>query len=270
MSAGRPFTARAHAGARWRGVAVLTCAVLLGLAGCASGPKANPRDPFEPYNRSITRFNDAVDKAVLKPVAIAYKDVAPKPVRTGVSNFFGNLSDGWSVVNNALQFKGQATAESVMRVSVNTVFGLGGLLDIASEMGIERRTEDFGQTLGHWGVPSGPYLVLPLLGPSTVRDTAALPVDSAGNPLSQVDPTHTRNSLYGLRIIDTRAMLLGATNLLGEVALDPYTFTRDFYLQKRRNDVYDGMPPSDAPAADEENWDDSAEPAPAEAGGAGQ
>lgn len=153
------------------------------LAGCATGPDANPRDPLEPYNRTVTDFNDGVDRAVLKPVATAYREVMPSPVRTGVSNFFANLGDIWSFVNNVLQFRGSEAMDSLVRFNVNTVFGLGGVLDIASEMGIPRRKTDFGLTLGRWGVPTGPYLVLPLLGPSTVRDTVALPVDVQGNPL---------------------------------------------------------------------------------------
>ncbi|HQQ69732.1 MAG TPA: VacJ family lipoprotein, partial [Alicycliphilus sp.] len=166
-------------------------ALLLGaalLSGCATGPNANPADPLEPYNRSMSTFNENVDKAVLKPVATAYRDVTPQPLRTGVTNFFANLGDAWSFVNNVLQFKGREAFDSLVRLSVNTVFGLGGVLDVASEAGIDRHKQDFGLTLGHWGVPTGPYLVLPLLGPSTVRDTAALPVDFyVGDLVDQVD-----------------------------------------------------------------------------------
>ena len=143
------------------------------LAGCATGPNANPEDPYESFNRGVYSFNDGLDKAVLKPVATAYHDVAPKPIRTGVSNFFGNLGDVWSFVNNLLQGRGSDALDSMVRVNVNTLFGLGGLLDIATEMGVQRHKQDFGLTLGHWGVQTGPYLVLPLLGPSTLRDTAA-------------------------------------------------------------------------------------------------
>ena len=213
-----------------RAIPLLAVAV---LAGCATGPHANPDDPFEPYNRSMTRFNDHVDEAVLKPVSTAYVEVTPAPVRTGVSNFFGNLADVWSFVNNVLQLRAEGAANSFMRVNVNTLFGLGGLLDVASEMGIDRSRQDFGLTLGRWGVPTGPYLVLPLLGPSTVRDTAALPVDSWGNPLGQLDPVEVRNSLYGLRLVDKRASLLRAGSVLDTAALDPYSFTRDVYLKVR-------------------------------------
>jgi ABC-type transporter lipoprotein component MlaA len=153
---------------------------VLSLFGCATGPNANPKDPLEPLNRGISRFNDVVDNSALKPVATAYEKVTPSPVRTGVRNFFGNLQDVWTTVNTALQLRGQDTAEMTMRVAVNTVFGLGGLLDIASEARLDKRREDFGSTLGRWGVGSGPYLVMPFFGPSTVRDTIAFPVDSYG------------------------------------------------------------------------------------------
>jgi phospholipid-binding lipoprotein MlaA len=210
----------------WAGLLVLAL-----LQGCATGP--NPRDPFEPFNRSVTRFNDGLDNAVVKPVAQVYQGVVPSPVRTGVNNFFGNLSDVWSFVNNVLQLKPQAAGESLMRVSVNTVIGLGGVLDVATEMGIGRQRQDFGKTLGRWGVPTGPYLVLPVLGPSTVRDSAALVVDAKGDLVMQVDNVPTRNSLYVLRAVDLRASLLGASNVLDQAALDKYSFTRDAYLQRR-------------------------------------
>nr|WP_251140800.1 VacJ family lipoprotein [Rhodoferax sp. U11-2br] len=223
---------------------MLVVAALL-LSACATGPNANPRDPMEPFNRGVYGFNDAVDRTVIKPVATVYRDVLPSPVRTGVSNFFNNLQDLWSFVNNTLQLKGEGAGNSIVRFGVNTVFGLGGLIDIASEMRIERHTEDFGQTLGRWGVGAGPYMVLPLLGPSTVRDTAALPVDMAGNVVSQVDHVPTRNSATVLNLVDRRSQLLDASQMLDEVALDPYSFTRDAYLQRRRNQVYDGNPPDE-------------------------
>ena len=226
-------------------MAGLTLFVLL-LSGCATGPNANPRDPLEPFNRGVYQFNDTVDRAVVKPVASAYRDVLPSPVRTGVTNFFANLQDAWSFVNNSLQLKGEAAGNSLVRFGVNTFFGLGGVLDIASEMQIERHTEDFGQTLGYWGVGAGPYLVLPLMGPSTVRDTAALPVDAQGNLVSGVSDVSTRNSLTTLNLLNRRARLLDATSMLDQVALDPYTFTRDAFLQRRQNDVYDGYPPDDS------------------------
>ena len=206
------------------------------LAGCASGPGAHPRDPLEPFNRDVTKFNEAVDRAVLKPVATTYVDVTPKPLRTGVSNFFGNLTDVWSLVNNVLQFKGMAAADTALRLSVNTLLGLGGVLDIASEMNVERHKQDFGQTLAHYGVPTGPYLVLPILGPSTVRDTLTLPLTRTADPVARVDHVPTRNTLYGVPTIDTRANLLRASQVLDDVALDKYTFTRDAYLKLRDNE----------------------------------
>ncbi|WCM92385.1 VacJ family lipoprotein [Acidovorax sp. NCPPB 2350] len=215
-----------------RGGACALVAALL-LAGCASGPNADPRDPLEPYNRTMTQFNDKVDDVVLRPVATAYTEVTPRVVRTGVSNFFSNLTDLWSFVNNVLQLRGEGALNSIARFNVNTVFGIGGLFDVASEMGIDRSRQDFGLTLGRWGVPTGPYLVLPLLGPSTVRDTVALPVDTKGNLITYVDPVSDRNALYALSIVNTRANLLRASSVLDTAALDKYSFTRDAYLQVR-------------------------------------
>jgi phospholipid-binding lipoprotein MlaA len=217
--------------------------VLALLQGCATVKTADARDPWESMNRSVFGFNEAMDKAVLKPTAKAYVAVVPRVVRTGVSNFLGNLGDVWSMANSALQLKGQHTAESLMRVSVNTFLGFGGLLDIATEMGLSRHKEDFGQTLGHWGVKPGPYVVLPLLGPSTLRDSAALPVDMKADVTQSINDSGTRNSLTVTKVVDVRAGLLGTVDLVKSAALDPYAFVRDGYLQKRENDVYDGNPP---------------------------
>ena len=203
--------------------------------GCATAPGGNPSDPFESFNRSVFSFNDSLDRAVIKPVAIAYRDVTPSPVRTGVTNFFGNLKDVWSVVNNGLQGKGEYAGDSLGRVMINTVFGLGGLLDMAGEANIPKHTEDFGQTLGVWGVPAGPYLVLPVLGPSTVRDTAALIVDTQGDVVSTTGNIPVRNTLQVTRAVNIRANLLKAGNLLDEAALDRYTFAREVHLQRRRS-----------------------------------
>ena len=219
---------------RLAGTAAAAC-LALALAGCASGP---PNDPFEPYNRGMTTFNDNVDKAVLKPVATVYKTITPQLARTGVSNFFANLGDAWSFVNNVLQLHPEGTLNSAVRFSVNTVFGIGGIFDVASEMGVDRRRQDFGLTLGRWGVPTGPYLVLPLLGPSTVRDTLALPVDAQGNLLGSVDPVSSRNSLYALRVVNTRANLLRAGEVLDTAALDKYSFTRDVFLNLRSQGIH--------------------------------
>lgn len=207
---------------------------LLLFTGCATGPQAHPQDPLEPLNRGVMRFNDGLDEAVIRPVAVAYRDTVPSPIRTGVGNFFGNLRDFWSFVNAVLQARPKEAAENFMRFNVNTFLGFGGVLDIATEMGIERTPLDMGQTLGRWGVPTGPYLVLPFLGPSSVRDGVGLVVDRQGDWVAHgVDHIPTRNSLYALRITDTRVGLLPATDMLERVALDKYTFTRDAYLQRR-------------------------------------
>jgi phospholipid-binding lipoprotein MlaA len=227
------------------GLRLFAAALLVLLTGCATGPGASRNDPFEPMNRQVYRFNEAVDDAVLRPTATAYRRILPSPIRTGINNFFGNLSDVWSFANSVLQLKLQDSAQTFMRVNVNTVFGLGGVLDVASEAGIDRHSEDFGQTLGRWGVPAGPYLVLPLLGPSTVRDTAALPVDRQGDLLNAVQDIPVRNSLYVLRLVDIRANLLRAGQLLDDAALDKYSFTRDVFLQRRKAEVYDGNLPDD-------------------------
>ena len=235
-------TCRAHRAAlsfaaqRWLAMASLLVGAAL-LTGCATVARPDPNDPLESYNRSMTRFNDQVDAMVLKPVATAYREVTPAPVRTGVSNFFANIGDVWSFVNNVLQLRAEAAGSSFMRVNVNTVFGLGGLLDVASELGIERYKQDFGLTLGRWGIGTGPYLVLPILGPSTLRDTLALPVDMKGNVVSHVDPVSARNSLYALRAVDVRANLLRAGSVLDSAALDKYSFTRDVFLQVRGSQV---------------------------------
>ena len=235
-------TCRAHRAAlsfasqRWLAMASLLVGAAL-LTGCATVARPDPNDPLESYNRSMTNFNDQVDAMVLKPVATAYREVTPAPVRTGVSNFFANIGDVWSFVNNVLQLRAEAAGSSFMRVNVNTIFGLGGLLDVASELGIERYKQDFGLTLGRWGVGTGPYLVLPILGPSTLRDTLALPVDMKGNVVSHVDPVSARNSLYALRAVDVRANLLRAGSVLDSAALDKYSFTRDVFLQVRGSQV---------------------------------
>jgi phospholipid-binding lipoprotein MlaA len=218
--------------------------VLLALQGCATVKSADARDPWEPMNRSVFEFNQVVDKVAIKPAAQAYVQVVPGLVRTGVGNFLGNLSDVWTFANSTMQLKGQAAAESFMRVTVNTVFGLGGVLDVATEMRLEKRKEDFGQTLGYWGVKPGPYIVLPLLGPSTLRDTVALPLDMKGDASQQFSDEATRNALTVTRVVDLRSRLLQTVDVLMAASLDPYTFVRDGYLQKRQNDIYDGNPPS--------------------------
>ncbi len=217
---------------------------VLALQGCATVQTADARDPWESMNRSVYQFNDVVDTVAIKPAAQLYVKVLPGFVRTGVGNFLGNLGDVWSMANSALQLKGQATAETFMRIHVNTFLGLGGLLDVASEMRLEKRKEDFGQTLGYWGVKPGPYVVLPLLGPSTLRDTLALPLDMRGDASQQFSDEATRNVLTVTRVLDIRSGLLKTVDVVKAASLDPYAFVRDGYLQKRRNDIHDGNPPS--------------------------
>ena len=238
-------------------LAALTLAL---LQGCATGPNANPADPLEPLNRTVYKFNDKLDRAIVKPVATTYQDVTPVLVQKGVKNFFGNLSDVWSVVNNALQFKGEAAANSFFRVTTNTLWGVGGIFDVATDLKIPKQSENFGGTLTHWGVAPGPYLVLPLLGASTLRDTAGTLVDMQGDLVSQgVKRVPLRNSLEVLRIVDTRAEYLGATDLLDQAALDPYSFVRDIYL-KRHQRAGDEIPGAAQP---EERFDLPEEAAPA-------
>lgn len=224
--------------------------VLLGailLQGCAtsSGVAADPRDPWEGMNRKVYAFNEKLDEAVLKPVAQAWVDVVPSFVRTGVRNFMGNLGDVWTTVNAVLQLKGQVAVESAARVVVNSTLGLYGVLDLATPGGIEKRKEDMGQTLGHWGVKPGPYLVLPVLGPATLRDAVALPVDWQASPGQYFQDASTRTGVALLNVTETRAGLLKATDAVKQASLDPYSFVRDGWLQKREYDVYDGNPPAD-------------------------
>lgn len=235
---------------RWVLAWALGLAALLGA--CASVPPgtaptpAQLKDPWEAINRKVFAFNEVVDENLLKPVARAYEAVVPKLVRTGVSNFFANLGDAWSAVNHLLQGKVQSGVEMTVRFMVNTTMGLAGILDPASEMpGLERRSEDFGQTLGAWGLGPGPYLVLPLLGPSTLRDASALPLDFQASPSSAISDSQVRLGLAGLNVVQTRAGLLGASKLLDDVAMDKYSFLRDAFLARRRNLVYDGDPPEE-------------------------
>lgn len=219
--------------------ALALAAALLVLGGCATVRTPSPEDPWEAMNRATTQFNEGVDAVVLKPAATAYQKFIPAPVRTGVSNFFGNIGDAWSFVNSALQFKMRDAADNFARVQLNTVWGVFGIFDVASDANIERHREDFGQTLGKWGVGSGPYLVLPILGPSTLRDTVALPVDWKGDLTYMIRPISARNITYGVRAVNTRATLLRASSVLDEAALDKYSFTRDAFLQRRRAQIYE-------------------------------
>ena len=226
-------------------------AAVMALGGCASGgPNGVTRDPWEKFNRGVASFNEVADSVVLKPVATAYVAVMPPLVRTGVSNFMGNLGDLWSGINSALQLKPQNALENFFRFGVNSTLGLLGVLDVAGEMNLERHREDFGQTLGRWGVGTGPYLVLPLLGPSTLRDAiSAFTLDRRGNAISYIEPAATRDALYVLKAVDARANVLRASGVLDAAALDKYTFSRDVYLQFRRAEIYDGNPPDAVPEA---------------------
>jgi phospholipid-binding lipoprotein MlaA len=213
--------------------AALTLAAAGLISGCATGPDRKPGDPFEPVNRAVFNFNDGLDRYVAVPVAKGYQKVTPQPLRTAVSNFFSNLGDLSNAANALLQLKITDATEDIMRFAMNSVFGLGGLLDFATPAGLPKHHQDFGLTLGHWGIPSGPYLVLPLFGPSTVRDSMGLIVDVKFNPLNYMEPA-VRNPLYVLQFVSVRSDLLGATDLLQQAALDKYSFVRDAYTQQRR------------------------------------
>ena len=217
---------------------VVAAFALVLLQGCATGPNAssgNPADPLEPFNRTVFKFNDELDRAVIKPVAVAYRDITPQLIRRGVTNFFGNISDAWSLVNNVLQLHGTDATDSLFRVTVNTFWGLGGVFDVASEMKIPRHSEDFGQTLGVWGVAPGAYLVLPVLGPSTIRDSVGTLVDINGNLVTRSKDVPLRNSLSALGAVNLRANFLDAGDVLDGAALDKYSFAREIYLQRRRS-----------------------------------
>ncbi len=209
-------------------------------------PTPSLADPWEPFNRKVFAFNEGLDRAVLKPVATTYQRHTPNVVQAGVGNFVSNLRDVWSAVNLFLQFKPRAGLEMSARVLLNSTLGIYGLIDLATPAGLDRQTEDLGQTLGRWGVGSGPYLVLPVLGPSTLRDTTAYLVgDRRGDVLGELNPVSHRNAAIGLRVVDQRARLLSAGNTVDAIALDRYGFVRDAYLQRRRYQVYDGNPPQD-------------------------
>jgi phospholipid-binding lipoprotein MlaA len=229
--------------------------VSLFMVGCAT-TSGTPADPLEGVNRATFAFNDAVDKAVLTPVAKGYQAVTPQFVRSGISNAFGNVGDVGTSVNNLLQGKPGKAASDVGRVLVNSTLGILGLFDVATPMGLEKNNEDFGQTLGKWGVPSGPYVVLPLLGPSTLRDSVARFPDRYTGYSNYVGHVRTRNVLSATEIIQIRADLLQTTKALDDAALDRYQFLRDAYLQRRLNQVHDGKVPS----AEREKLTDSLEP----------
>lgn len=216
------------------------------LAGCATS--GNPKDPIEGFNRAMFAFNDGLDTAIIKPVATGYDAVLPSPVKTGVTNFFGNIEDVFIGVNNLLQGKIPAAASDFGRVLINTTVGVLGLIDWASDAGLEKHDEDFGQTFGRWGVGNGAYVVIPVFGPRTVRDTVGLVLDVATDPVANHEPARTRDLAIVLRLINDRANLLAADKVVEEAALDKYSYIRDAYLQRRRNLIHDGNPPREVEA----------------------
>lgn len=244
---------------RLRWLPVLAAALL--LSACATPQRP---DPLEPINRKVYAFNDALDQAVVRPVATIYRDHVPAPVRTAATNFFANLQDAWSSVNLLLQGRPVDSVSDLLRFGTNTVFGVFGLFDVATGLGLERHGEDFGQTLGKWGLGPGAYIVWPILGPSTLRDSVGLPIELKMYPDAWVTPNSASYSLTGVRMVNTRANLLQASKLFNDIALDPYVAMRDAYLQRRRSLVYDGNPPDDAQP--EERWDEPEAPAAPPAG----
>ena len=216
----------------------LACAL---LAGCAAAPSRV--DPFEPWNRAMYSVHEVVDGNVIKPIAETYVKATPQPVRTGVSNFFGNIDDLFTGINHVLQGKRERAGDDFGRVLLNSTFGIAGIFDPASEMGITKDKTDFGITFGKWGAPQGPYLFVPLFGPTTVRDGTGWLVRIYANPLGYIDNVPLRNVIYGLNYLDTRAQLLSAEGVLDAAALDKYRYLRNAYLRARRYQVYDGKPP---------------------------
>ncbi len=241
---------------KWRIRLILVSTALLLLQVCASLRGPDPADPLEPMNRKVTAFNDLADDLVLRPVAIIYGQVLPTPVRKGIGNFFSNQSDVMSFFNSLLQLKLDAASKNAMRVAINTTIGLGGIIDWATEFRIDKHKEDFGQTMAFWGVSSGPYVVLPFFGPSTVRDSVGLTVDTKTDVNQQLKDIGARNTMTILRLTDKRERFLSLSDAVKQASLDPYTFTRDAYLQKRLNDIYDGNPPM------LDDFDDPEQPAP--------
>lgn len=225
-------------------VAAIAISSLALISGCAS-TSASKADPFEGMNRATYAFNDVVDENLFKPVAKGYQKVTPDFFRAGVTNLFTNIGDVATALNNLLQGKGGNAASDAGRFFVNSTLGVLGLFDVATPMGLEKHDEDFGQTLGKWGINSGPFLMLPLMGPSTLRDSAGRAVDSFAGYSRYVDHIPTRNSAFGVEVIDLRAHLLGASSTLDAAALDKYQFIRDAYLQRRLRNVYDGKAPQE-------------------------
>lgn len=227
-------------------IPLASLAMVLLLSACAALPpgERDPRDRFERMNRSVYRFNDALDRGIARPVATTYTKITPRPVRSGVSNFFDNLTYPATMANDLLQAKPRQFARDTARFIVNTTIGIGGLFDPATHMGLVANKEDFGQTLGRWGVPAGPYLVLPLFGPSTVRDGFGDLVDQFADPKNYVKDDYVRYGLWGLRLVDQRASLLGSEGILDR-SFDPYAFIRNAYLERRSFLIRDGVSDGD-------------------------
>jgi phospholipid-binding lipoprotein MlaA len=244
----RPFS-------RLRALAAGATISLTLLAGCATN--GDPRDPLEPLNRGIYTFNDGVDALLIRPAGSFYSQILPQWMRTGVSNFFSNINDVIVVVNDVLQLKVSQAGSDVARLAINTTAGVLGLFDFATGWGFEKHDEDFGQTLGYWGIGDGPYIVLPILGPSNARDAVGWVGDFYAWPVSYIEHDRTRRIVVGIRVVSARADLLATSSILETAALDPYAFVRDAYLQRRRNLVYDGRPP-----LDDEDPDPEAKPKP--------
>ncbi|MCK6413170.1 MAG: VacJ family lipoprotein [Azonexus sp.] len=203
----------------------------------------NPRDPYEGFNRTMFAVHETLDRSLLKPVARGYDRALPLPVKAGVGNFFGNVGDAWTGANNLLQGKAGDAGVDLARLLVNSTLGIFGLFDVASELGLEKHDEDFGQTLAVWGVGDGAYLFWPLIGPRSVRDTAGFVTDAWVDPVGWVDPVRVRNTFRGVRIVDVRASLLPSDKVVDEAALDKYSYIRDAYFQRRQNQIHDGRPP---------------------------
>ena len=246
-------------------LAALLLTALVVSGGCATGGSARTAvqtDPWEPLNRPLYAVNDALDRYTLKPIARGYKTVMPAFVRTGVSNFTNNLSAPASALNTLLQGKPVGALSELARFVVNTSVGIGGLVDVATACGLERHDEDFGQTLAVWGVPDGPFVMIPFLGPSSMRDALALPVDWVTNVQFRIEDSSLRDKINGVRLLDRRYRLLAAERLL-EGSADPYVTLRESYLQNRRFKIHDGEPPTDEdPYEDFEDFEDDEEPAP--------
>lgn len=220
----------------------LACALVV-LSGCATTDSYEV-DPWESFNRPMYTFNEKLDEYVAKPLAQGYQKITPAPVDRGITRFFANLDDVQIALNNLLQFKFFQALSDVGRFGINSTLGILGFMDVATPMGLEKHEEDFGQTLGKWGFPSGPYLVLPVIGPSSARDAVGFAGDWVVNPIyTQIDSATISWSLYGIRYVDRRADLLKASRVLESAALDPYSFVRDSYMQRRRSLVFDGNLP---------------------------